>query len=222
MTSLTARGDVEVYKETEGGAKDESRVGNTQAVDLLENDWSFSFNGKTVESTRADVQVGVGSAQDEDEDGTIDNVVEDFDTDQSGSNDEGGGSSPGLLGICDKEGGVGSRDDETNDENTTNIEDQDTPKGSPDGDGDVFPGILSLADGDTNELGSHVGEESVDESRPETKEYSQTVPIGNLVVEVFTHGTIGRFPVTEATTEEKREFLSAVGKRIGMVTFYRV
>jgi len=149
-------------------------------------------------------------------------VIEDFDANQSGGNNEGRGGSSGLLGVCDEERGVGSRDDETNDEDTADVEDQDTPEGSPDGDRDVPPGILSLADGDTNELGSHVGEESVDESSPEAKESSQTPPIGNLVVEVFTHGTMGRIPVTETTGEEKCEFGSEVGKWIGMLTFYRV
>ena len=148
-------------------------------------------------------------------------MVEDFDTDQSCGNNEGGSSSSGLLGVCDKESGVGSRNDETNDENTADIEDQDTPEGSLDGDGDVPPGILSLADGDTNELGSHVGEESIYESSPETKEYSQTVSIGNPVFKVFTHGTMGRFPVTETTTD-KGELGSKVGKRMEVLTFYRV
>jgi hypothetical protein len=222
LTSLTVGRDIEVDEEAEGGTEDEGGVGDTQAVDPLEDGWSFTFNGKTVESTRADVQVGVGSAQDEDEDSTVDNVVEDFDTDQSGGNDEGGGSGSSPLGVCDEEGGVGSRDDETNDENTADIEDQDTPEGSPDGDRDVLPGILSLADGDTDELGSHVCEESVDESSPEPKEYSQTVLIGNLGFEVFTHGTIGRIPVTKTTRKEKGEFRSEFGKRIEMITFYRV
>ena len=92
-------------------------------VDPLEDDWSFSFNGKTVESTRADVQVGICSAQDKDEDGTVNDVIESFDADQSCGNDKGGGSSSGLLCVCDEESGVGSWDDETNDENTANIED---------------------------------------------------------------------------------------------------
>ena len=218
MTSLTARGDVEVYKETEGGAKDESRVGNTQAVDLLENDWSFSFNGKTVESTRADVQVGVGSAQHEDKDGTVDNVAEDFDTNQSGGNNERGGGSSGLLAVGNEEGGIGSWDDETDDENTTDVEDKDTPEGPPDCDWDVPPGILGLADGDTDEFGSHISEEGVDESSPETKEGSQTLPVGNLILEVFTHRTMGRIPVTETAVEEKSGFWGEVYKQIGILT----
>ena len=126
-------------------------------------------------------------------------MVEDFDTDQSGGNDEGGGGSSGLLAVGNEESGVGSRDYETNDENTADIEDQDTPEGPLDGNRDVPPGILSLADGDTDEFGPHVGEESVDESGPETKEGGQTVPVWNPVLEIFAHGAIGRIPVTEAT-----------------------
>lgn len=141
-------------------------------------------------------------------------MVENFDTDQSGGNDERGGGSSGLTGVCDKEGGIGSRDDETNDENAADIENQDTPEGSPDGDGDVLPGILSLANGDTDEFGSHVSEESVYESSPETKERGQTLPIWDLCCEVFTHRAIGRIPVTETTGGKEGEFEIEVKKRI--------
>lgn len=46
-----------------------------------------------------------------------------FDVDQGCSNDEGGSSGSGLLGVCDEESGVSSQDDETDDENATDIED---------------------------------------------------------------------------------------------------
>ena len=124
-------------------------------------------------------------------------MVEDLDTDQSGGNNEGGSSGSGLLAVRDEEGGVGPRDDETDDENTADVEDQDTPEGSPDSDRDVLPGVLGLANGDTDEFCSHVGEESVDEGAPETEKDGQAVPVGNLFLEVFTHGAMRRFPVTE-------------------------
>lgn len=149
-------------------------------------------------------------------------MVEDFDADQSGGNNEGGGGSPGLAFVCDKEAGIGSRDDETDDENTADIEDQDSPEGSPDGDGDVLSGVLGLTDGDTDEFGSHIGEESVDESGPETKECGQALPIGDLCFEVFTHRAIGRVPVAETTAEEKDELEIEVEKRMEMLTFCRV
>ena len=111
-------------------------------------------------------------------------MVEDFDANQSGGDDEGRGGSSSLLAVGDEEGGIGSRDNETNDENTTDIEDQDTPKGSPDCDRDVPSGVLSFTDGDTNEFSSHVGEEGVDESGPKTKEGGQTFPVRDLFVEI--------------------------------------
>ena len=123
ITFLTARRHIEEDKKAEGSAENEGRIRDAHAADPPEDGWSFSFDGKTVESTRADVQVGIGSAQDEDEDSTVDDVIEGFDADQGRGNDEGGGSSSGLLGVCDEEGGVGSRDDETDNENATDIED---------------------------------------------------------------------------------------------------
>jgi len=142
-------------------------------------------------------------------------VVEGFDTDEGGGNNEGGSGSSGPLGVCDEEGGVGSGDDETDDENTADIEDQDTPEGPPDRDRDVLPGILGLADGDTDEFGSHVGEESVDKSGPETKEGGQTCPAGKLCVEVLTHGAMGGIPVTETTAGEKDESRGGGGQGSG-------
>ena len=149
-TSLAAGGEVKVDEEAESGAKDEGRVGDAQAVYSLKDGWSFSFNGKTVESTGADVEVGICGAQHEDEDGTVDNVVEDFNTDQGGGNNEGGGGGSNFLAIGDKKGGVCSRDNEANNENAADIEDQDAPKGPLDGDWDVLPRILGFTDGDAN------------------------------------------------------------------------
>lgn len=149
-------------------------------------------------------------------------MVEDFDTNQSGGNNERGGGSSGLLAVGNEEGGIGSWDDETDDENTTDVEDQDTPEGPPDCDWDVPPGILGLADGDTDEFGSHISEEGVDESSPETKKGSQTLPVGNLILEVFTHRAMGRIPVTETAVEEKSGFWGEVYKQIGILTFCHV
>ena len=145
-------------------------------------------------------------------------MVEDFDTDQGGGNNEGGCGGSGLLAVGNEEVLVGSWNDETNDENTANIEDQDAPECPPDGDWDVPSGILSFTNGDTDEFGSHISEEGVDESSPETKEGSQTLPVGNLILEVFTHRAMGRIPVTETAVEEKSGFWGEVYKQIGILT----
>ena len=129
-------------------------------------------------------------------------MVEDLDTNQSGGNDEGGGSSSNLLTVGNEEVLVGSWDDEANDENTADVEYQDTPERPPDGNWDVPSGILSFTNGDTDEFRSHVGKESVDKGGPETKEGSQALPVGNLFVEVLTHGAVGRIPVTETAAEK--------------------
>lgn len=198
--SLATGGEVEVYKKTKGDTEDEGRVRNAQAINLLEDFWSFSFDGKTVKSAGANVQVGVCSAQYEDEDGTVDNMVKNLDTNQSGGDNEGGCSGPGLLGVGYEKGRIGSRDYETDNENTADIEDQDSPEGPLDRDWDVLPGILSLANGNADEFGSHVGEKSVDECRPETEEGSEALPVRNLLVKVLAQRTVRRIPVSETNS----------------------
>ena len=131
-------------------------------------------------------------------------MVENLDTDQSGGDDEGGCSSPGLLSVGYEKRRVRSRDYETYNENATDIEDQDSPEGPLDCDWDVLPGILGLANGNPDEFCSHVGEKSVDECRPETEEGSEALPVGNLLVEVFTQRAVRRIPISE-TTGGKRE-----------------
>lgn len=139
-------------------------------------------------------------------------MVKNFDTDQGGGDNEGGRSSPGLLSVGYEKRGVCSRDYETDDENTADIEDQDSPEGPLDRDWDVLSGILGLANGNADEFGSHVGEESVDECRPETEEGSEAFPVGNLLVKVFTQWAVRRIPISEATGERgESEVRSATG-----------
>lgn len=71
-------------------------------------------------------------------------MVECLDSDQSGGDDERTGGSSGLLLGRDEQIPGRARDDESDDEDTTNIEDQDTEEGPADSDGDVTTGILSL------------------------------------------------------------------------------
>lgn len=126
-------------------------------------------------------------------------MIEDFDADQSGGDNERGSGGPNFLRVGNEKGGVCSWDYETDNENAEDIEDQDTPESPPNGDWDILPGILGLTDGDTDEFGSHVSEKSVDESGPETKEGGKTLPVGDLGLKVFAHWAIGRIPVTETT-----------------------
>ena len=138
------RGDVQEDQATKQGAKDESRVWHTHSVDTFEDGWGLALDGKSVKRTGTDVEIRVGSAHDEDEDSRVDNMVESLDSDQSGGDDEGTGGSSGLLLGRDEQVPGRARDNEADNENTTNIEDQDTEEGPADSDGDVATGILSL------------------------------------------------------------------------------
>ena len=150
-------------------------------------------------------------------------MVKNLDTDQSGGDNEGGCSSPGLLGVCYEKRRVGSWDDETDDENTADIEDQDSPEGPLDRDWDVLPGILGLANGNADEFGSHVSEKSVDECRPETEEGSETLPVRNLLVKVLAQRAVRRIPVSETTGERgESKVRSATGQECLHPIMFRI
>jgi hypothetical protein len=68
---------------TERRAKKECWPRHAHTVHSAEDAGCLSLNRKCVEGARADIQVGIGSAQHEDENGCIDNVIQDLDSDQS-------------------------------------------------------------------------------------------------------------------------------------------
>ena len=132
-------------------------------------------------------------------------MVKDLDANQSGGNDKRGGSCPDFFGVGNEKCGVSPRNYETDNKNTADIEDQDTPEGPLDCNWNVPPRILSLANGDTDQFGPHVGEECIDKSCPETKEDGEAMSVGDLFVKVFTHWTMRGIPVTETTVGKKGE-----------------
>lgn len=115
------------------------------------------------------------------------------------TNDErrGGGTSLRLVGREQFRTGGGNC--HTDDKDTTNVEDDNTPESTTNGYGDVPPWILSFTNGDTNQLGSDVGEHGIGHDGPETEEDGSRV-IMNHFLEVSSHRSVGVMPVTEADT----------------------
>lgn len=70
---------------TECRAEKECWPWHAHTVHSAEDAGCLSLNRKCVEGARADIQVGIGSAQHEDENGRIDNVIQNLDSDQSSS-----------------------------------------------------------------------------------------------------------------------------------------
>jgi len=211
------RGDVQENQAAKQRTEDQSGVRHTHSVDTLEDGGGLALDGKSVKCPGTNVEVGIGSAHNEDEDSGVDNMVKCLDSDQSCGDDERTGGSSGLLLGRDEQVVGRARDDEADDKDTANVEDQDTEEGPADSDGDVTTGVLSLemkpvsrwgtvengvtylTNGDTDKLGSHIGEESVGQSSPEAEEDGEGF-VMNLVEQVFAHGTVRGLPVPKPDT----------------------
>ena len=87
-------------------------------------------------------------------------------------------------------------DDQSNNEHSTNVEDDDTPEGPPNRLRDVLRRVLRLTDGHTNKLGTDEGEQSIDEGAPETQERGELLVV-DLGLDIRTHGPMWGFPVAE-------------------------
>lgn len=165
-------GNVHEGQETERGRHGKGVDGNTMLVSLLEDSRSRTVGSKTVEGTASNVQIRVGGGEDEDADTSVDDVREDLDTSDIGSDDEGRGRSTGL-GLVGK--GKLLRvvgDDHSDEEDGETVEEEDSVKGQLDGAGDGLAGVLGLSDCYTDELSSEVGKGSVNHAGPEAKESS--------------------------------------------------
>lgn len=165
-------GNVHVGQETERSRHGKGVDGNTVLVSLLEDSRGRTVGSKTVEGTASNVQVRVGGGEDEDADTSVDDVREDLDTGDIGSDDEWRGRSTGL-GL----GGKGKLprvvgDDHSDEEDGETVEEEDSVEGELDGAGHGLAGVLSLSDRYTDELSSKVGKCSVDHAGPETEESS--------------------------------------------------
>lgn len=94
---------------------------------------------------------------------------------------------------------ISTRYNQADHEDTSDVEHKDTEERTPDSDWDVFPGCLSFTHSNTDQLGSDVSKERVDQSTPETKEDRETLSM-DLIFQIMTHGAIRRVPVTETNT----------------------
>jgi hypothetical protein len=138
-------GRVQEHQKAERGAEQEGRPGDTHLVDAPKDTGGFTLEGQSVQCTRANVQVRVGSGHDKDENRStrsirdikyrvgvcapVDDMSQPPDTQHGSSDDEWRSSGTSGCASGNKEVLRGTGDNQADDEYTSNVEHQDTEEG---------------------------------------------------------------------------------------------
>ena len=146
----------------------------TTLVGPLEDLGGMALDGQSVDGTGGNVQVRVGSAEGEEQNGGIDNGGKVRNLGELDGNDKGRGRSTGggLVSECQVRGVVGNK--HSQEEDGKAVEEQDPVEGKLDGARDSLAWVLGLANSDSDELSSKVGKNGVDQRAPETVEFACT------------------------------------------------
>lgn len=163
-------GDVHEGEQAEASREAKGVDGDASLVGSLEDGGSLAIRSKTVEGSAGNVQVGVGSREDEDADTGVENVRDGVNASDLRGDDEGGSRGTGLdlVGEGKLLGVVG--DDHADEEDAQAVEEEDTVEGELDGAGNRLTGVLGFGDGNTDKFSTKVGKGGVDHARPEAEE----------------------------------------------------
>lgn len=206
--SVTGRD--EIGETHEGSGKDECDPWDTSAGALCEDSRGVAIFGHSVQSSRGNVLVRVGSGKGKQQETarqscrmremsplpSIDDRWQNVDTGRQNGNDKWRSrSSTGRTPPCGlrEESRVGI-DNHTNDQDAENVEKDDSVKCLADGGGDSLAWVFGFADRHTDELCAHVGEKSEHEGIDEGEEFTEIARLFPCL-EGFTV-----FPVPEAQT----------------------
>lgn len=178
--------------EASGEGKGDPR--NTTRSALGEDTGSIAVLGHAVKSTGGNVLVRVGGGEAEKKDTSVDERREDLDLGVNDGEDEGRGGSTtlGTLGRGGLQGGGVGVNNHADagisqaivghlQEDGENVEEDDSVEGLLNGRWDSLARVLGLADGDTDELGAHVGEEGENKRIEETEETAEGKILGDFV-----------------------------------------
>jgi hypothetical protein len=130
----------------------------------------LSVESKTVESSGRGKEIGGSGGPGRGEETGVDDGWKSGDTGLSDSNDEGG--SEGVSRV-ELETSLVGWNENTNDEGTTEVEDQDSDVNLLDGRWEGLSGVSGLGGGDSDNLGTNVGEGGLGQDGPETEELTQ-------------------------------------------------
>lgn len=170
---LGGSANVEVGEEAESGGKSKGVNWDTTAISAGEDAWSVTLDGKTVESTGSNVQIGVGSGEDEDQDTAVEDTWQGLDTGVLDGDDEWRGSSGCSLrsgGDSGNKTWVVMWKNHSEEEDQHDVEEQDAVEGKTDGSWNDLAWVLGLTNGDTDQFDTEVGEDGGGQHRPESEE----------------------------------------------------
>lgn len=157
-------------QKTEAGRESESVQRDTILVGATEDGGSIAVGSQTVQRTASNVQVGVASREDKNQDTGVEDVVQGVDASDLDGNDEGRGGSVGSSGVGEDKlwGVVGHA--HANQQNREDVEDEDTEEGQANGTRDRLARVLGLSDRHSDQLGSQEGKRGRDHGGPEAEE----------------------------------------------------
>lgn len=139
-------------------------------VGLVEDRRRLAVLSQRPDGPRGEVDVRVGGGDGEDEQEGVDDAVQLADTRDLGRDDEGGRGTARALGRVADEPRVVVRDCHAQADDTGDVEEDDTHKCLPHGTGDVLARVGCLAERNTDQLGTEVGEGCLHDGGPDTEE----------------------------------------------------
>lgn len=164
--------NIHISQQRKARAQPERIDGHTTLIGLGQNPGRTSLQCQSVDRTACNVQIRVGRREDEYQDAGIENIRERLDARQLDGDDVRRGSSAGLLRVGeDKVRGV-IRNKHAKKEDGDDVEEDDTVEGKANSPGNDTTRVLSLADCDTDKLGSEISKSGSDKGRPNRKETS--------------------------------------------------
>lgn len=151
----------------EEGAKDDGDVWQSRLGHLAEDLGCISSKSKSVKRSGRSVQIGAGSGPGRSEKSSVDHGRQSLDASGLDSNNEG---RCGSITSVQVQIWVVGWDEQTNDQGTTNVEQEDTDVDSADGLGQVATRVLGLTGSDGHNFGSNEGEGGLSHNRPPPEE----------------------------------------------------
>lgn len=193
--------NVNVCENTTEGDQSGGPERTSGLVNVREDNGSVTLLGHGGEGARSTVDTGDTDRDNGDKNDHVHEVVETVETGIATDQDEGGGLGVGE-GSLGQEGGVVRVDEQTDEEETQDVEEGDTPEDLLDGTGKRFDGVAGLSGSQTDQFSTSEGEGSCDEDGAETLEAvlerTRVVPVAGTPVLVVT-------TTRRTTTADKNE-----------------
>lgn len=142
---------------------------SSRLVDVGEDLGGISLLRKSSEGTRTTIDTGGTDGKDRHQNDDVHEVIEAVEASIATNKHEGGSLSIGVSSLGEQSRVVGV-DEDTNEEETENVEDSDTPEDLLDGTRQRLDGVTGLGSGKTNKFSTGERESGSDEHGAETSE----------------------------------------------------